>query len=260
MELTHMLSWEYCQPEAGFLLSGSSRSHWQLIFAVSGELHAVVDGFDTALTPGQLLLCPPDVFSMHYAREGQAPEYLAIAFEARELNLLPLAGKALAQQELLPMLQIMAREARRQDASAPLLENLLAATALLLSRSAAAQPEALPRRPQQGENTIIRRAQQYISAHIRDKLSVTLVAQGIDVSPSYMTALFQKHLSISPGEYIRRAKLHECKQLIQQGQLNFTQIAAALEYSTVHHFSRQFKEHFGITPTEYAKSIGTKGA
>ena len=33
------------------------------------------------------------------------------------------------------------------------------------------------------------------------------------------------------------------------------EIAAALQYSTVHHFSRQFKEKFGITPTEYAKSV-----
>ena len=30
---------------------------------------------------------------------------------------------------------------------------------------------------------------------------------------------------------------------------------AALQYSTVHHFSRQFKDKFGITPTEYAKSV-----
>ena len=33
------------------------------------------------------------------------------------------------------------------------------------------------------------------------------------------------------------------------------EIAAALQYSTVHHFSRQFKEKFGITPTEYARSV-----
>ena len=105
------------------------------------------------------------------------------------------------------------------------------------------------------ENTIIRQAQQYVSSHVREKLSVPVVAKGIEVSPSYLTALFQKHLQISPGEYIRRIKLQESKQMIREGELNFTQIAEALQYSTVHHFSRQFKEKFGITPTEYAKSV-----
>ena len=37
--------------------------------------------------------------------------------------------------------------------------------------------------------------------------------------------------------------------------MNFSQIAAALHYSTIHHFSRQFKEKFGMSPSEYAKSI-----
>ena len=105
------------------------------------------------------------------------------------------------------------------------------------------------------ENEIIRRAQQFISAHVREKLTVPLVARQVDVSPSYLTALFHKNLQISPGEYIRRVKLQESKQLIRENKLNFTEIAAALQYSTVHHFSRQFKEKFGITPSEYAKSV-----
>ena len=43
--------------------------------------------------------------------------------------------------------------------------------------------------------------------------------------------------------------------MIREDSMTFTQIAAELQYSTVHHFSRQFKEKFGITPTEYAKSV-----
>ena len=105
------------------------------------------------------------------------------------------------------------------------------------------------------ENEIIRRAQQYITANIRSKLSVPMVAQNVDVSPSYLTALFRKNMQISPGEYIRRMKLQESKQMIRENNMSFTDIAAALHYSTVHHFSRQFKEKFGITPTEYARSI-----
>ena len=72
---------------------------------------------------------------------------------------------------------------------------------------------------------------------------------------AYLTVLFQKNLQISPGEYIRRIKLQESKQMIRENNLNFTEIAAALQYSTVHHFSRQFKEKFGVSPSEYAKSL-----
>jgi len=106
-----------------------------------------------------------------------------------------------------------------------------------------------------GENTIIRKAQQYVQSHVMEKLTVPIVAAGVGVSASYLTALFHKHLAISPGEYIRRIKLGKSKQLIREGQLNFTEISESLQYSTVHHFSRQFKQMFGMTPTEYAKSV-----
>ena len=105
------------------------------------------------------------------------------------------------------------------------------------------------------DNEIIQRAQQYISEHIRQKLSVPAVAAQVEVSPSYLTALFHKHLQISPAEYVRRIKLQESKQMIREHSMTFTEIASALQYSTVHHFSRQFKEKFGITPSEYAKSV-----
>ena len=97
--------------------------------------------------------------------------------------------------------------------------------------------------------------QQYIAAHLMEKLSVPLVAEQAQVSPSYLTALFHRHLQISPGEYIRRMKLQKSKQLIREGNMNFTEIAKALEYSTIYHFSRQFKQMFGVTPSEYAKSV-----
>ena len=135
------------------------------------------------------------------------------------------------------------------------MKSLLLVLLSLLRQSDCQNHRAKPTYALHSENEVIRRAQQFVTAHICEKLSVPLVARNVDVSPSYLTALFQKHLSISPGEYIRRVKLQESKQLIRQGNLNFTEIAAALNYSTVHHFSRQFKEKFGITPTEYAKSV-----
>ena len=106
-----------------------------------------------------------------------------------------------------------------------------------------------------GEYRIIHQTQAFVSAHVWEDLSVPFVARHVDMSPSYLTALFQKHLAISPAEYIRRVKLQESKRLIRENKLNFTEIAADLQYSTVHHFSRQFKEKFGLTPSEYAKLV-----
>ena len=111
---------------------------------------------------------------------------------------------------------------------------------------------------QRNENLIVSRTLQYIATHVYDKMSVESVAREAGVSTSHLTALFHRQMDISPGEYIRRVKLEESKNLIREGRLNFSQIAAALNYSTIHHFSRQFKDNFGVSPSEYAKSIRTE--
>ena len=107
-------------------------------------------------------------------------------------------------------------------------------------------------------SVIVSRALQYIAEHVYDKLSVEIVSRETGVSASHLTALFHRQMSISPGEYIRRVKLEESKGLIREGRMNFSQIAAALKYSNIHHFSRQFKDNFGVSPSEYSKSIKTE--
>jgi len=156
------------------------------------------------------------------------------------------------------LLQQMLRERDRMDeCSGDMIISQLTMLLISLNRQTEAKVESKLQTSNSihSENEIIRRAQIYVSTHIREKLSVPVVARQVDVSPSYLTALFHKNLQISPGEYIRRIKLQESKQMIRENNLNFTEIAAELQYSTVHHFSRQFKEKFGITPTEYAKSV-----
>ena len=186
------------------------------------------------------------------------PRFVTITFDATQCDLSRLFGrKHTLPRNASAILQQMLKEQdspgiHNSDMILSLLQVLLI---LLLRERSTAEHRLQPSNSVNSENEIVRRAQQYISSHVLDRLSVPIVAQNVDVSPSYLTALFHKHLQISPGEYIRRIKLQESKQLIREGSMNFTQISEALQYSTVHHFSRQFKEKFGITPTEYAKSV-----
>ena len=249
----------YQEREQGFLFAGESHPMPELTYVDQGELHSVADGQDILLKQGDIAIFGPNQWHMHYADIGVAPRYVTITFDLEGVDITPLLNrKFAAPQQAVTLIQQMLREQERMDEfSSDMIISQLSLLMLTLLREASAPTGAKLRTANaiHSENEIIRQAQQYISTHIRQKLSVPLVAKQVDVSPSYLTALFHKKLQISPGEYIRRTKLQESKQMIRENNLNFTEIAAALQYSTVHHFSRQFKEKFGITPTEYAKSV-----
>ena len=249
----------YQEKEQGFLFPGESHAITELTYVDQGSLHSVADGQDLLLNQGDIVIYGPGQWHMQYADVDVAPRFVTLSFEVEGQGLSALLNrKFAASRQAVALLRQMLQEQERMDAySQDMILCQLNQLLLTLLREAES-PSGIKLQTSNAihsENEIIRRAQQYISTHIREKLSVPLVARQVDVSPSYLTALFHKNLQISPGEYIRRIKLQESKQMIRENDLNFTEIAAALQYSTVHHFSRQFKEKFGITPTEYAKSV-----
>ena len=249
----------YHEKEQGFLFPGEAHPMAELTYVDQGALHSVVNGQDLLLKQGDLVVYGPDQWHMQYADIGVAPRYVTITFDISGADLTPLMNRRIAApQNVVKLLQNMLREQERMDdySNDIILAHLKLLLLSLLREMVSPRGGKLQASNAiHAENEIIRQAQQFISSHIREKLSVPLVARQVDVSPSYLTALFHKNLQISPGEYIRRIKLQESKQMIRENNLNFTEIAAELQYSTVHHFSRQFKEKFGITPTEYAKSV-----
>jgi AraC-like DNA-binding protein len=249
----------YHEMEPGFLFPGETLSTAKLTYVDQGQLHSVADGNDLLLQRGDLVLYAPGQWHMQYADIGIAPRFVTISFELSGDDLQSLKNRKItAPQQVVTLLQQMLREESSPDEfSADMIIAMLGQVLMLLLRQAKfpTADKLKASNNLNSENQIIRRAQQYISDHLREKLSVPLVAQMVDVSPSYLTSLFHKNLQISPAEYIRRLKLQESKQMIRENSMTFTEIAAALQYSTVHHFSRQFKEKFGITPTEYAKSV-----
>ncbi|MBQ6997379.1 MAG: AraC family transcriptional regulator [Oscillospiraceae bacterium] len=259
VRVTELYTFFYHEKERGFVFPGEAHPMLELTYVDQGTLHSVVDGQETVLEQGELMIYGPNQWHMQYADMDVAPRYVTFSFdlETTELDMLINRKFKIPQRSAFLLQQLLHEQDRMDKYSSDLINSLLTQFLIMLLRSNEAPGETRLKASNSvhSENEIIRRAQQYISAHIREKLSVPLVARMVDVSPSYLTALFHKNLQISPGEYIRRIKLQESKQMIRENSMNFSEIAAALQYSTVHHFSRQFKDKFGITPTEYAKSV-----
>ena len=258
IHVTSLYTFFYQEREKGFFFPGEAHPMLELTYVDQGTLHSVADGQDLLLEQGDMAIYGPDQWHMQYADIDVAASFVTITFDLEGAELTPLLNRKFpTPQAAVALLRQMLRELERDDVYAgDMIMCLLGQLLLTLLRDLDAPGTKLRTgNAIHSENEIISRAQQYISAHIREKLTVPIVARHADVSPSYLTALFHKNLQISPGEYIRRIKLQESKQMIRENNMNFTEIAAALQYSTVHHFSRQFKEKFGITPTEYAKSV-----
>ena len=257
MRVSGIYTFFYHEKEKGFFFAGEAHPVLELTYVDQGTMHSVTDGQELVLKQGDMVLYGPNQWHMQYADMDVAPRYVTLSFEVQDGNLDALLNRKLRPSQAgVTLIQQMIREQERMDAwSIDMIAAQLTQLLLLLLRHQEPAIKLMASNSLNSENEIICRAQQYISTHIREKLSVPHVARMVDVSPSYMTALFHKNLQISPGEYIRRIKIQESKQMIREGNMNFTEIAETLHYSTVHHFSRQFKDKVGFTPTEYAKSV-----
>ena len=248
----------YQEKEPGFFFGGESHPMLELTYVDQGSLHSVVDGKDLLLEQGELMLYGPHQWHMQYADGGVAPRFVTISFMLSGQPLEALFNrKHRPSQQVVTLLQRILQEWDNKDEYREdvILSMLRMVLVLLLRSNQEPEQKLALSNSLNNENHIISMAQQFIVQQVQQKLSVPLVAKSVDVSTSYLTALFHKHLRISPGEYIRRIKLQKSKQMIREGNLNFTEIAQTLQYSTVHHFSRQFKEKFGMTPTEFARSV-----
>lgn len=244
--------------ESGFLFKGEKHSAYELTYVDRGQLNCVVDGTGYSLKQGQMMIFLPNQWHMQYTELNVTAHFLTVSFDLHSDLELVFGNRIfeLSSIEATYLKQLLQEPEINDVYSNDVIRSNL--KLLLLSilrdtnkrRKRLKTPTAL-----RNENTIVGRTLQYIADHVYDRLSVEIVAKETGVSASHLTALFRRQMSFSPGEYIRKVKLEESKSLIREGKMNFSQIATTLNYSTIHHFSRQFKENFGISPSEYAKSL-----
>ncbi len=253
----------YREEESGFLFKGEQHSMYELTYVDRGQLHCVVDGSGYLLRQGQLMLFAPHQWHMQYTDLDVTARFLTIAFDLSGEQMPPLADRVneLSAEEAVYLRRIIQESTRRDYYSGDIIRGNLKLLLLSLLRESAGGRRPLQAAPTlRVENDLVNRTLRYVADHVYEKLSVESVAAEIGVSTSHLTALFRRQMKISPGEYIRRVKLEESKCLIREGELNLSKIAETLKYSTIHHFSRQFKDTFGISPSEYAKSLRSSDA
>jgi AraC-like DNA-binding protein len=70
---------------------------------------------------------------------------------------------------------------------------------------------------------------------------------------SYLSRLFFNTQGITIHQYIIAQRIEKAKELLMDGELNLSQIAYKLNYSSVAHLSNQFKKVTSLSPSEFLK-------
>ena len=94
--------------------------------------------------------------------------------------------------------------------------------------------------------------------HSTDELDIKwadYISEKLHLDYKYLSSLFSSVESITFEQYIINQKIERTKELIVYDELNLSEIAFKLNYSSVAYLSNQFKKVTGMTPTQFKKVI-----
>jgi AraC family transcriptional regulator len=100
------------------------------------------------------------------------------------------------------------------------------------------------------KTTIIRLIHGRDNEVLNTKLSVVL-QEALNVDYHYLSTLFSSMEGLTIEKYVILQRIERVKELLQYDEMNLSEIADSMGYSSVQHLSQQFKKITGLTPTGY---------
>lgn len=131
-------------------------------------------------------------------------------------------------------------------------EMLLVLLKRLLIKSVRIARRLLPNQdmPQSKLDTI-RKFNLLVEEHFREKHKVSEYAALMFVTPKSLSNLFARYYHKSPLKIINERIVLESKRLLEFSNKNINEIADILGFNEISHFSKFFKTHVGVSPTDY---------
>lgn len=89
----------------------------------------------------------------------------------------------------------------------------------------------------------------------RKRRDVKFYAQLQHIDPRYFTVLIRKESGNYPSGWITQMVISEAKQLLSEPELSIKEISEQLNFSNQSFFGKYFKQHTGLSPKAYRRSI-----
>lgn len=262
IRINELIAYYYNIRNSNYMFSGEKEDYWELTYVDSGTLFTEIDNKKYELHNNELILYAPKQFHRQWTEERTC-SYLSIIID---MNILSEREISLLTNRVFTInRKIKSAIDRFVDASTNedeftnniLIETLNRIVVELLSYTEQTEPKVASTPMQQNfENELLNQIIVYIGENIFSNFNnVEELCQHFGLSRSSLQNLFKNNLDIAPKRYILNMKLNKSKELIMESKYTISEIAGLLGFSSIHYFSRRFKQEFDISPTDYANKI-----
>ena len=227
--------------EKGRHLRMQSRSWWGVSLCISGQITYTMNGKEFISTPDTAILLPKGAtYSLHGDSDGFFPviNFECTGLSCDEIMVIPLRN-ASPCINLFKLLQGAFASGKSHFYRFSLLYQLFDE---ITSQSAVKHP-------------LLSSALNYIEQNLSvPSISNKSLADFLGISEVYLRKLFRDHMGMTPKQYIIKLRLQKAKQLLTDTKQTITEISEACGFTSVYHFSREFKQKTDISPTQYAEA------
>ena len=247
---------------------GEAHDFPELIYIAKGETVGILDGDEIKKHEGQLMLIAPGSF--HKKKKPSESEGWIISFASESPLLKDLYNRLIdldeAEKEAIASLFMLGKRCftkrpagthvhgmiLSEEADACLLEEFKKRLELFLldlhRHYGAVGTDALVHKVAERERVF-----RLLREHVCENLTVEEIAALAGISVSKLKLLFREKGGVV--HCFIRLKIEHAKQMIQEGEMIFSEIADALGFASLHYFSRTFKTVTGVSPSQFKQII-----
>jgi AraC-like DNA-binding protein len=102
----------------------------------------------------------------------------------------------------------------------------------------------------------IRQARHFLEEHAEHVVDAHKLAASVQMSYERFRHLFKEQTGLAPGQYHLQTRINRAKGLLRGTAHSIREIAAALNFEDPYHFSKIFKRHTGLSPSQWRGDEG----
>ncbi|MGL5834052.1 MAG: helix-turn-helix domain-containing protein [Waterburya sp.] len=101
----------------------------------------------------------------------------------------------------------------------------------------------------------LQQAIDYIQEHLTENITITAIANHLQMSQYYFSRLFKQSTGLSPYQYVMRQRIERAKFLLRTTSLEISAIALQVGFSNQNQLTLQFRKFTGTTPSNYRRNF-----